>query len=96
MAAIGPEDDDKLNSLRRFLGRSDVKNGKVLIFSEAETTVEYLYRELARDDDKGEIARLTGSNRDSAEEHSQTVRANLESWLNRADARRGGSDSAGY
>ena len=64
---IGPEDDDKLSSLRRFLGRSDVKNGKVLIFSEAETTVEYLYRELARDDDKGEIARLTGSNRDSAE-----------------------------
>ena len=64
---IGPEDDDKLASLRRFLARPDVKKGKVLIFSEAETTVEYLYRELSGDDSAGEIARLTGSNRDSAE-----------------------------
>ena len=64
---IGPEDDDKLNSLRQFLDRSDVKSGQVLIFSEAETTVEYLHRELTRDGDSGEIARLTGSNRDSAE-----------------------------
>ena len=64
---IGPEDDDKLNSLRRFLDKPDVKNGKVLIFSEAETTVEYLYQELTRDDECAEIARLTGNNRDSAE-----------------------------
>ena len=64
---IGPEDDDKLNSFRGFLNRADVANGKVLIFSEAETTVEYLYRELSKDDENGEIARLTGSNRDSAE-----------------------------
>ena len=64
---IGPDDDDKLNSLRQFLDRPDVKKGKVLIFSEAETTVEYLHGELTRDGDTGEIARLTGSNRDSAE-----------------------------
>lgn len=64
---IGPEDDDKLNSLRDFLSRPDVKNGKVLIFSEAETTVEYLHRELTNDGDTGDIARLTGSNRNSAE-----------------------------
>ena len=64
---IRPEDDDKLQSLRRFLDRPDVKSGKVLIFSEAETTVEYLHRELKRDDSKDEIARLTGSNRDSIE-----------------------------
>ena len=67
VSGIGPEDDDKLTALRHFLERSDVKNGKVLIFSEAETTVEYLYGELTKDDEKGEIARLTGSNRDSAE-----------------------------
>ena len=64
---IGPEDDDKLTSLRQFLAREDVKNGKVLIFSEAETTVEYLYGELTKDDESGEVARLTGRNRDSAE-----------------------------
>ena len=64
---IGPEDDDKLNSLRQFLDRPDVKNDKVLIFSEAETTVEYLYGELSKDDETGEIARLSGSNRDRAE-----------------------------
>lgn len=67
VADIGPEDDDKLTSLRQFLGREHVNTGKVLIFSEAETTVEYLYRELSKDDENGEIARLTGSNRDSAE-----------------------------
>ena len=58
---IGPEDDDKLRALKEFLARQDVQSGKVLIFSEAETTVEYLYRELnpkGKDDD---IARLTGA-----------------------------------
>ena len=53
--------------LRRFLGRRDVKAGKVLIFSEAETTIEYLYRELNPDGRNPEIARLTGSNRHDAE-----------------------------
>ncbi len=57
---IGPEDDDKLQSLRRFLDRSEVASGKVLIFSEAETTVEYLHREL-NPDGNSEVARLTGS-----------------------------------
>ena len=46
MEDIGPEDDDKLRALRDFLARPEVQTGKVLIFSEAETTVEYLYREL--------------------------------------------------
>ena len=64
---IKPEDDDKLHSLREFLERPDVRKGKVLIFSEAETTVEYIYNELRRDYEDGEIARLTGNNRDSAE-----------------------------
>ncbi len=64
---IKPEDDDKLKSLKSFLSLPEVQNGKVLIFSEAETTVDYLYRELHRDDPKEEIERLTGSNRDSAE-----------------------------
>ncbi len=64
---IKPEDDDKLKSLKVFLSLPEVQKGKVLIFSEAETTVEYLYRELKRDDEKDEIERLTGSNRDSAE-----------------------------
>ena len=64
---IGPEDDDKLQALKRFLARRDVKAGKVLVFSEAETTIEYLHRELNPDGEIPEIARLTGSNRHEAE-----------------------------
>ena len=64
---IGPEDDDKLHALRRFLDRPDVRAGKVLIFSEAETTVEYLYRELNPNGQDPEIARLTGSTSHDAE-----------------------------
>ncbi len=67
VAGIGPEDDDKLQSLRTFLRRPEVKSDKILVFSEAETTVEYLYRELRKDGYGDEIARLTGSNRDSIE-----------------------------
>ena len=64
---IGPEDDDKLRALREFLKRPEVKNEKTLIFSEAETTVEYLYRELNPDGRNSAIARLTGSTSDDAE-----------------------------
>ncbi len=60
IANIGPEDDDKLRSLRRFLDRSEVASGKILIFSEAETTIEYLHREI-NPDGNSEIARLTGN-----------------------------------
>ena len=64
---IGPEDDDKLHVLRRFLKRPDVKSGKVLIFSEAETTVEYLCSQLNPNGQDPEIARLAGSTRNQAE-----------------------------
>lgn len=63
---IGPTDDDKLRVLREFLDRPDVKSGKVLIFSEAETTIEYLYEQLNPGGENPRIARLTGSTRDSA------------------------------
>ena len=64
---IAAADDDKLRTLREFLDRPAVKSGKVLIFSEAETTVEYLYNQLNPGGRNPEIARLTGSNRDSAQ-----------------------------
>ena len=64
---IGPEDDDKLRALRDFLARPEVQAGKVLIFSEAETTVDYLYRELNPDGQHEHIARLTGSTSHDAE-----------------------------
>ena len=64
---IGPEDDDKLRALRDFLSRPEVQAGKVLIFSEAETTVEYLYRELNASGQQVDIARLTGSTSHDAE-----------------------------
>ena len=64
---IAPEDDDKLQTLRKFLSRPDVREGKLLIFSEAETTVEYLFRELNPNGSAPEIACLTGSTRHDAE-----------------------------
>ena len=64
---IGPEDDDKLRTLKEFLARPAVQAGKVLIFSEAETTVEYLYRELNPDSKETTIAHLTGSTGGDAE-----------------------------
>ena len=74
---IGPEDDDKLQALRRFLNRPEVRAGKVLIFSEAETTVEYLYRELNPNDADPEIARLTGS---SSHDVERTVKRFSPTW----------------
>ena len=64
---IKPSDDDKLRALRDFLARPDVQPEKVLIFSEAETTVEYLYRELNPNGRHAHIARLTGSTSHEAE-----------------------------
>ncbi|MCY4655051.1 MAG: DEAD/DEAH box helicase, partial [Dehalococcoidia bacterium] len=63
---IGPVDADKLRVLREFLDKPDVKSGKVLIFSEAETTIEYLHEQLNPSGASPKIARLTGSTRGSA------------------------------
>ena len=62
IAEIGPEDDDKLIRLRQFL--QDANGEKVLIFSEAETTVDYLFEQLNPEGKDGAIAKLSGSNRD--------------------------------
>ena len=64
---IRPEDDDKLQALKRFLAEPEVKAGKVIIFSEAETTIEYLHRELNPNGGNPRMARLTGGNREGAE-----------------------------
>ena len=58
---IGPEDDDKLHSLQRFLSRPEVKQGKALIFSESETTINYLFEQLNPGGKHSDIARLSGS-----------------------------------
>ena len=58
---IGPDDDDKLHSLQGFLERQDVAQGKVLIFSESETTVNYLFEQLNPGGKHADIARLSGS-----------------------------------
>ena len=62
IADIGADDDDKLARLRRFLNGTN--GAKVLIFSEAETTVDYLYEQLNPDGKDPAIAKLSGSNRD--------------------------------
>ena len=59
---IGPQDDDKLARLRTFLDSTN--DEKVLVFSEAETTVDYLYEQLNPDGKDRAIAKLSGSNRD--------------------------------
>ena len=59
---IGPADDDKLNRLRQFL--KGAEGEKVLIFSEAETTVDYLFEQLNPGGKDRAIAKLSGSNRD--------------------------------
>ena len=64
---IKPEDDDKLQTLRQFLARPEAKSGKLLIFSEAETTVEYLFQQLNPGGSDPKIARLTGNTRHDAE-----------------------------
>ena len=63
---IGPDDDDKLHTLRRFLDLPAVRRGKVLIFSESETTIDYLHGELNPGGGDRSVAKLTGSNSDSA------------------------------
>ena len=64
---ITPDEDDKLRALRVFLARPDVRAGKVLIFSEAETTIDYLYEQLNPGGNDPEIARLSGGNRTDAQ-----------------------------
>ncbi len=65
VARIAPDDDDKLRRLRRFLDQPKVAGGKVLIFSEAEATVAYLYEQLNPGGTDPTIAMLSGSNRDA-------------------------------
>ena len=62
IADIGPKDDGKLGRLREFLKAA--ADERVLIFSEAETTVDYLFEQLNTDGRNGAIAKLSGSNRD--------------------------------
>ena len=66
ISGIGPDDDDKLHTLTRFLGQPAVDRGKALIFSESETTIDYLYSQLNPSGKNQTIAKLTGSNSDNA------------------------------
>ena len=68
VARITPEDDDKLQALKAFLARPEVAAGKVLIFSEAEATVDYLHEHLNPGGWDDSIARLSGSNRNQIQE----------------------------
>ena len=62
---ITSTDDDKLATLKEFLRRPEVAGEKLLIFSEAETTVEYLYRELNPGGEDPAIEHLSGERRDA-------------------------------
>ncbi len=67
VAGIPVKDDDKLQTLKRYLARPEVRAQKLLIFSEAETTVQYLFRELNPGGKDPTIAMLSGSNRNQVE-----------------------------
>jgi len=69
IARIAPEDDDKLRRLRAFLDQPEVAAGKVLIFSEAEATVSYLYEQLNPGGADTSIAMVSGATRD----HLRTI-----------------------
>lgn len=65
---IGPEDDDKLQTLLGFLRKPEVEAGKVLVFSESETTINYLFKHAYEAHENQGVERLTGSNRQNAAE----------------------------
>ena len=67
VSGIGPKDDDKLLTLQRFLKLPDIKSGKILIFAEAEATVEYLYDQLNPGGRDQSIAKVSGGNRSEFE-----------------------------
>jgi hypothetical protein len=67
VAGIRPGDDDKLQSLKRFLATPAVASEKIIIFSEAETTVDYLYDQINPGDKDPTIAKLSGSSRNNME-----------------------------
>lgn len=58
---ITPDQDDKLQSLKTFLARPEVAAGKIIVFSEAEATIDYLYEQLNPDGKDPSIARISGS-----------------------------------
>ena len=60
---VADEDDDKFRALQAFLRRKDARGEKLLIFSEAIATVEYLRKRLEPAYPKGKVARLTGDHR---------------------------------
>lgn len=64
VAPITPADDDKLQALSAFLAEAGVTTGKLIIFSEAETTVDYLFDQLNPGGQDSTIAKATGSTRD--------------------------------
>ena len=63
VAPITPADDDKLQALKAFLARPEVASDKIIIFSEAETTIEYLFDELNPGGVDETIAIASGSTR---------------------------------
>jgi hypothetical protein len=89
VAGIGPKDDDKLQTLQRFLGQRDVKAGKVLIFSEAEATVDYLYAQLNPGGKDQSIAKISGSNRG---EFENILKRFSPTWNLRRNERRPGPE----
>ena len=65
---ITPADNDKLQAVKAFVEQPEIPDSKVLIFSEAETTINYLYEQVNPGGRDSSIAQLTGGNRDAAQE----------------------------
>jgi superfamily II DNA or RNA helicase/HKD family nuclease len=61
---VEPDEDDKLQQLKRFLNAEEVREEKILIFSEAEATIDYLFDQLNPDGRDPSVAKVSGSNRD--------------------------------
>lgn len=62
---VSTADDDKLRVLKAFMARPEVVEGKVLIFSESQDTVNYLYAELNPGERDQSIAKVSGATHDA-------------------------------
>jgi len=59
------EDDDKLGELKKFMRRPEVAAGKLLIFSESQDTVDYIYEQLNPGGKDETLAKVSGATPDT-------------------------------
>ena len=62
---VAPSDDDKLKALKAFMAQPEVRNAKLLVFSESQDTVDYVYSQVNPDERDSAIAKVSGETSDT-------------------------------